>query len=244
MRPVVYGAPEGTPAPIVENQTLEEITRLEVPIWKNQASKFVKIPSAFGWYLVTQAHDIARGAFRGFCETHVSALYRSEFPGGDHEVHLEYTEIEYFLQWPIAPKGSFYSDDYVASALKKTRCLRNACSHFQGQNLNASDFDRYVKYAQTLAVAVDDAPRAARARALREELGQVAAETYDEIESLGCCSILYVQREWEIHHGLYLERVSRSSEDSWIKDEEYALWPLITLAAEAHRLQQESISDD
>ncbi|KAK8075513.1 hypothetical protein PG997_010176 [Apiospora hydei] len=184
-RPVPRNVPEGTPHPMGETPALKEETRLEVPIWKNKASMYMRIPSAFSWCAMSEAHDLARGAFRSFCKVYIPSLYEMEFPGCDAEVRFEWVEVNWFLRFPMASGNHLESNAYVAKALKEARNLRNKCSHFSTQDENAQRIDDYLKIAHTLTVALNDAPRAARAREVREELAQVAAEAYDKIEALG-----------------------------------------------------------
>ncbi|KAK8122711.1 hypothetical protein PG984_011381 [Apiospora sp. TS-2023a] len=207
-RPVSCHVPEGTPAPLEENPALEQATRLDGSFWKIEPSKWVTIPSAFGWNLLNEAHGLAKGAFRSFSKTHMPELYRQEFRGGDQDVRLEPREIDWYLDWHSVEGAMGRSHRYVTRALRETRNLRNACSHYGGHNLNSYHLDNYLKIAQTLAVAVDDAPRAHRCRELRKELGQKAADVYEEIMNLGYLSIISCQREWEPHHEAFLEECS------------------------------------
>ncbi|KAK8072745.1 hypothetical protein PG996_006093 [Apiospora saccharicola] len=207
-RPVSGYVPEGTPDPLDKNPTLEQATRLDGSFWKIEPSKCVTIPSAFGWNLLNEAHGLAKGAFRSFSKTHLQGLYRQEFRGGDQDVRLEPREIDWYLDWYTPHGPMFASNIYVTRALRETRNLRNACSHYGGHSLSSHHLDNYLKIAQTLAVAVDDAPRAHRCRELREELGQKAADVYEEIMNLGYLSIISCQREWEPHHEAFLEKCS------------------------------------
>ncbi|KAK8075514.1 hypothetical protein PG997_010177 [Apiospora hydei] len=110
--------------------------------------------------------------------------------------------------------------------------------------------------AQALAIALNDEPRATRARELRDELGRVAAETLDELESLGLSSILPTRHEWKAHHESFFQSFSDACSDAdvCLKKDGVNFSPAIMLALRAWRERsmvegneegtQEETSDD
>ncbi|KAK7914158.1 hypothetical protein PG985_011861 [Apiospora marii] len=186
--------------------TLEHVTRLHDAIWKSQASCYVKIPSNVGWHLLSEALELAQETFYEFCKRYVPRLRRRQFPGGKHEIRFEYDTIESYVGYRTTEGISLEGYYYISVALRDMRNLRNACSHFEGQLLDPLHYARHLARVQTLAIALNDEPRATKARALRDELGNAAAEALDEIERLGCASIVCFDHEWEAHHEAFFNR--------------------------------------
>ncbi|KAK8113343.1 hypothetical protein PG984_013869 [Apiospora sp. TS-2023a] len=64
--------------------------------------------------------------------------------------------IEAYLTYWNIPDTSEVYQEYFAHALRQVRNLRNAACHFTGQWWDGDEYDKHLKYAQALAVAVGD----------------------------------------------------------------------------------------
>ncbi|KAK8072742.1 hypothetical protein PG996_006090 [Apiospora saccharicola] len=150
--------------------------------FNNEASTYIEIESATGLRLLTEALDIAKEAWYDFCHQYQRDIWRVYFPSGPHEVLLEtpMTE-EYIGRWNhdhTPPGVTFLS---ATPALRCVKDLRNAVCHFRPVDWSIKDYDRLLQYAQAVAVALNDEPRAIEVRELRDELREVAAETVLDI---------------------------------------------------------------
>ncbi|KAK8075512.1 hypothetical protein PG997_010175 [Apiospora hydei] len=230
-------APLPAPVPAEEVEALKQQTRLCDSSWENPAASYMVIPSVIGYRLLSEALSGSKGAFHDFCKRRGPRLWRCEFPGGPQEVRFEaalYDDYRAKFDIPGVP---------IYRLLDGARKLRNQFSHFPGQSGNhAADYDHYIEYAQSLAVALNDAPRANRLQALRDELRVVAAETLREIENLGCASIACNPHYWEPHHDafFYHFRVYRDNDHPFPSIDGFLFSPTIALAVQAH-LWQNSI---
>ncbi|KAK7961918.1 uncharacterized protein PG986_002743 [Apiospora aurea] len=166
----------------------------------------------------------------------------NRFPGGKQEVRLERVMVDAYLDFETTNGDSLYDYPGVSSALTDCTFLRNECSHFGGQSLDADEYDKLLKAAHALAVAVRDKPRAIRARALRDELGKLATDTLNELETLSFSSILGIRREWKVHHeSLFGQKFCYTSSDAddCLDWDGFKFSPAIMLALRAWRWQLE-----
>ncbi|KAK8016667.1 hypothetical protein PG993_014856 [Apiospora rasikravindrae] len=187
------GPEKPAPVPAEDVEALTKQTRLDDSSWDDPATRWMVIPSAVGHRLLSEAHSSSRVAFHDFCKRRIPQMWRVEFPGGYQEVRFEYNTNTWYSSRFNIPGVPTYR------ILDNARVLRNEISHFSGR-LTAATYDRLLRYAQEVAVALNDAPRAIKLRALREELRDVAAETLQEIENLGCASIVHVPHYWKPNH--------------------------------------------
>ncbi|KAK8061857.1 hypothetical protein PG994_008223 [Apiospora phragmitis] len=181
---------------------LLERSRLGDTEFDNEASTYVRQPEfAVALRLLNEALDLAKGAFYDYCRQHQPNIWRTRFPGEPHEVLLEHPEIEDHIRQlhNAAVTGLEYL--HINSALRRVKHMRNTVCHFRPGWVK--EYDRLIRYAQGVAVAVEDEPRAFRLRAMRDELRAAAAETL-EIEQLGFASISPCPRQWKPHHELFL----------------------------------------
>ncbi|KAK7914163.1 hypothetical protein PG985_011866 [Apiospora marii] len=203
--------PDHAPAPMPEEPVrkrpyLEEQTRLHDDTWKEESHIYIRIPSAFGWHILTKAHEISKGALHDFARERLPRLWRDMFNGGHHEVRLEADTIPFYLPYWNIPDTSELYYEYFEHGLQQVRKLRNAVSHFRGQWWDGDEYDEHLKYAQVLAVAVGDVSRAEGVRSLRDQLRAVAEATQREIEALGFASIVPIRRAWEPHHESFFRK--------------------------------------
>ncbi|KAK8072741.1 hypothetical protein PG996_006089 [Apiospora saccharicola] len=227
--------------PARKRPVLEEQTRLHYNRWKEESHVYVRVPSEFGWQILTTAHELAKGALHDFAREHLPRLWKDMFKGGRHEVRLEADTIPYYLAyWNIQDTTEIY-EEYFAHALQQVRKLRNAVSHFSGQYWDGDEYDEHLQYAQALAVAVGDASRAEGVRALRDQLRVVAEDTQTDIEALGLASIIPVPREWEPHHESFFRKflsMGHGDPGTTINGFEYP--PTVVLALENWQWQQDT----
>ncbi|KAK7984670.1 hypothetical protein PG988_002292 [Apiospora saccharicola] len=192
--------------------------------FNNEASTYIEIESATGLRLLTEALDIAKEAWYDFCHQYQRDIWRVYFPSGPHEVLLEtpMTE-EYIGRWNhdhTPPGVTFLS---ATPALRCVKDLRNAVCHFRPVDWSIKDYDRLLQYAQAVAVALNDEPRA--------------------IENLGLVSVAPFRREWKPHHEWFLGGVvNRLNEGHGA--EEYQHGPAVWLAVDAWKWQRQSFGMD
>lgn len=191
--------PRPPPMSAQEVALLAEETRLEDDSWEDPAASYAVIPSDVGHWLLQEAYSILQEVFHDFCKKHQPALWINEFPGGPREVRFEWsTNRTYCTFWnfPNMP---------IWGKLFDARLLRNTLCHFSG-HYYTYEYEKRIEDAQRFAVAFNDAPRAARLRALRDKLREVAADTLQEVESLGYVAIAPKGHHWEAHHETFLRR--------------------------------------
>ncbi|KAK8016664.1 hypothetical protein PG993_014853 [Apiospora rasikravindrae] len=222
--------------------TLAERTKLWDTDFENEASTHVEIDSAVALRLLNEAHDLVKGAFHDFCQQHQPKIWRNRFPGGPQEVLTEYPEVQGHLGlWHNdRVPGVWYLD--VANAMRRVNDLRNAVCHFR-PGWWVKNYDTLLRHAQRVAVAVNDKPRALRARALRDELRAVATETLEEIEQLGLASITPFRRDWKVHHEMFLQALVENT-NTPRGEKEYEHRPAVMLAVDAWRWQRQSLGLD
>ncbi|KAK8122708.1 hypothetical protein PG984_011378 [Apiospora sp. TS-2023a] len=205
---------------VEEEPVHEDRTRLHEKEFDNEASTYIEIESATGLRLLTEALTIAKEAWYDFCHQYQRDIWRVYFPSGPHEVLLETPMIEEYIgRWNhdhTPPGVTFLS---ATPALRCVKHLRNAVCHFRPVDWNIKDYDRLLQYSQSVAVALNDEPRAIEVRELRDELREVAAETLLDIQNLGLASVSPIRREWKPHHEWFLGGiVNRSNEGHGAKE--------------------------
>ncbi|KAK6821116.1 hypothetical protein PG987_015516 [Apiospora arundinis] len=195
------------------NQALTEQTHLNDPGWKSPSSRWMKVPSALAWRLLTRALILAKEAWHDFCKQNLPWLHKCEFHGGPHEVRS-------------------------AGAVQQTRRLRNAFSHFEGQYLDAQDLDEYLKQAQALAVAVHDVQKSTKTRHLRDVLMNKAQHSLEEMENVGYLSTLQTTHDWQLHHEIFFKD-RLAYEDHYHTYNGYRFSPAVALAIDAYDWQRD-----
>lgn len=223
--------------------TLAERTRLFDEGFENEPSTHVCIESVVAFRLLTEAFDLVRNAFYDFCKEHQPGIWRKQFPGGPHELLLEYSEIvRHFDYWHNhqIPGVNYLC---VRSSLLLVKNLRNALCHFS-PNWGVRGYDELLEYAQRAVVDLNDEPRAFTLRALRDELRAIAGETLEEIEELGMASITPCRREWKPHHEAFFRSLPDGRLAYSIYNPPYQHIPAVLLAFEAWKWQRESLGLD
>ncbi|KAK8122712.1 hypothetical protein PG984_011382 [Apiospora sp. TS-2023a] len=223
--------------------TLADRTRLYDREFENEPSTHVDIESAVAFRLLTEAFDLVRNAFYDFCKEHQPGIWRRQFPGGPHEVLLEYPEIVRNLGYWHNDKVPEVEYIHVRNSLLRVKDLRNALAHFSPQWL-VEGYDNLIRDAQGAVVAMSDEPRAFKLRALRNELRAVAVETLDEIEELGAVCIIPCLRDWKTHHESFFKTLLDGRPTNIRDDPGYQHRPAVLLAYEAWRWQRQRLGLD
>ncbi|GAP90920.1 hypothetical protein SAMD00023353_5100400 [Rosellinia necatrix] len=186
-------------------ETLETRTRLEGVIDFGPDFVYVDTKKTFDW-LREAATIVQRVIF--------DAVQRDEewrpmmwcFRGGPHLVRLGRNEMLGWLSRVHSSKlarpanadgsnGRGYSTRDIESSLLKLVDLRNVISHPTAcELLDCREVDWLLYYAQRVAVYLDDAPRAAELRAIRDALLELAEQSLQDIRDL---SYLAVQPDCE-----------------------------------------------
>ncbi|KAK7994257.1 hypothetical protein PG991_015845 [Apiospora marii] len=226
-----------------EPPTLAERTRLYDSAFENEASIHVEIESVVAFRLLTEAFDLVRSAFYDFCKEHQPGIWRHHFPGGPHEVLLEYPEIVRYLGYWHNDKVPDVHYVCVRSSLLRVKDLRNALCHFTPYR-GVEAYDELIRDAQAAVVDMNDEPRAFKLRALRDELRAIAGETLKEIEELGMVSIAPCHREWKPHHEGFFRTLLDGRPTCIRDDPAYQHSPAVLLAFEAWRWQRQRLFMD
>ncbi|KAK8122710.1 hypothetical protein PG984_011380 [Apiospora sp. TS-2023a] len=229
--------PDKPPPPIVSQEDvalLAEQTRLEDVSWEDLRARHAVIPSEVGYWLLHEAYSLIQEVFHDFCKKHQPLLWHAWCAGGPRELHFESYQIGRYARWWDI------QDIPIWSKLDDARDLRNELCHFAGTT-DILSYEMHIKKAQRFAVGLNDAPRAARLRALRDGLRNTAAEALLEIENLGCLAIAPIGHYWEAHHEEFIRTFRGDSRDGVPL---LTLWgpfsPAIEMAIEAWTWQQET----
>ncbi|KAK3072929.1 hypothetical protein LTR53_005928 [Teratosphaeriaceae sp. CCFEE 6253] len=171
-------------------------------------SAFCRVAFSTHYRLLSSALTLAEQTLWAALRRHYPEAQRRYYPESFHEICFGRADLsaafgdtvsEYTTRLGCTTYLSVrgYMDNVIY--LRNTVCHKSHCTN--------ELVDTLIQHAQSLAVAVGDAPRAMRLRGLRDELQQALQTSLAEIEALEPLAALPHARPWAVHHQWLFGRI-------------------------------------
>ncbi|CAK1358544.1 unnamed protein product [Cercospora beticola] len=203
---------------------IQDRTRCHDKFFDKPSSR-ISIPFEHQLRLLRAAYSIAQKAFWHGLERYWPGQEMYNYPLGPDSVRFGFSELKEVLgsmhnfSWSL--RSFLYPEvngrwadlctrvpTFVEPTIINMRGIRNVLAH--PSNLLSDYVDSLLKDAHDLACMMRDEPRALEVRALRDELRDLATESFNEIERLEPWIHLPNDIVWPTHHEATFQQMLRS----------------------------------
>ncbi|GIZ41264.1 hypothetical protein CKM354_000457600 [Cercospora kikuchii] len=202
---------------------IQDRTRCHDNFSKRPSSR-ISIPFEHQLRLLRAAYSIAHKAFWHGLERYWPGQEMYNYPLGRDSVRFGFSELKqafgsmYDFSWSLRSflypefKGRWNDlctrvPGFVEATITNMRAIRNVLAH--PENRLSDGVDSLLKDAHDLACMMRDEPRALEVRALRDELQDLATESFNEIERLEPWIHLPNAIVWPTHHEATFQQMLR-----------------------------------